>query len=454
MAFWDFLTRLLQPSSRGEEEAGGAADVAAATAAVEFAVMVTDFDNDSGAVADSVAEALKSVRGLSVRRVGGGCGVVDDAEVLPTTLAEATRLARRGGLSRSAHAVIFGQVQGTTVRLRFVPTVLEADSGFSTLFPGDFLDLPWPFGERADLIAACAVAALSCTVEGARKHRLDRLRGLMSAADRQCQALAGGGPAHAAASASLCYAAMVAEIGFRQDEPELLRQALEIIRAALAKGKDHLTSAQVAAARIRFGDIQLKFGADDRSNDLLEEAAHHFRLAADVFTLETFPEEYALLRAQAARALHRLGASSGKTTVMKEAVQSYFDASKVWTKALYPDRWAEMQQGMGAVMSHLGEFSGNPEILGRACKIFEGAAEIWSKEKAPRRWAGLMNNIGACRFAQGKRSGDLPVLREASDSFAQALEVYTALGMNRNVFVTQKNLARVDRLISVQEGRE
>lgn len=452
MAFWDFLTRLLQTSPRAVDAGDGAAEATAAV--VESVVLVTDFENDSGAVSDAVVDALRSVRGVVARRVGGSCGVVDDGEVLPVTLAEATRLARRGGLSRGAQAVIFGQVMGATVRLRFVPTQLEGDPGFSTLLPGDFIDLPLPFGERGDLIPACAVAALACPGDAARKQRLDRLRGLIVVADRQCQALAAAGSAHAAASASLCYAAMLAEVGFRADDPEQLRQSLEIIRASLARGKDQLTSAQVASARARFGDIQMKFGGEDRSNDLLEEAAHHFRLAADVFTVETFPEEFALLRAQAGRALHRLGVNSGKTTVMKEAVQSYFEATKVWTKGANPDRWAEMQQGMGAVMSHLGEFSGNAEILGRACKIFEGAAEVWSKEKAPRRWAGLMNNIGACRFAQGKRSGDLPVLREASESFAKALEVYSAMGMNRNVFVTQKNLARVDRLISVQEGRE
>lgn len=452
MAFWDFLTRLLQASPQAVDAGDGTAETV--VAAVESVVLVTDFENDSGAVSDAVAETLRSIRGVTARRVGGSCGVVDDGEVLPSTLAAATRLARRGGLSRGAQAVIFGQVMGATVRLRFVPTQLEGDSGFGTLLPGDFLDLPFPFGERGDLIAACAVAALACPADAARKHRLDRLRGLMPAAERQCQALAASGSAHASASASLCYAAMVAEVGFRTDEPEVLRQSLEMIRTALSKGKDQLTSAQVAAARVRFGDIQMKFGIEDRSNDLLEEAAHHFKLAADVFTFETFPEEFALLRAQAGRALHRLAVAGGKTTVMKEAVQSYFDAAKVWTKGGNPDRWAEMQQSMGAVMSHLGEFSGNSEILGRACKIFEGAAEVWSKEKAPRRWAGLMNNIGACRFAQGKRSGDLPVLREASESFARALEVYSAMGMNRNVFVTQKNLARVDRLISVQEGRE
>lgn len=457
MAFWDFLTRLLQPAAQGGAGGGLSGEGGEASGvAVEAVVVLTQlFGDDGGAATDAVAEALSGIRGVTVHRAGGDCGEVDDSEVLPASLAEATRRARRAGAVRGAHAIVFGQRVPGGLRLRFTPGQIEGDAAFSTILAGDFIDVPWPLGERADLIPACAVAALACPTDPARRHRLDRLRGLMPAMERQCQALtADPAKAHAAASASLCYAAMVAEPGFRAEQRPLLDQAMDITRAALARGKDSLTSSQVAAARVRYGDIMMKVGIDDDAADLLEEAARHFRTAADVFTAETFPDEYALLRAQAGRALHRLAVTQGKTALMKEAVQAYFEATRIWSKGHAPDRWAEMQQNMGAVMSHLGEFSGNAEVLNRACKLFEGASDVWTRDKNPRRWASLMNNIGACRFAQGKRSGELPALREASECFARALEVYVTLGMSRNVFVTQKNLARVDRLISVQEGRD
>jgi hypothetical protein len=136
---------------------------------------------------------------------------------------------------------------------------------------------------------------------------------------------------------------------------------------------------------------------------------------------------------------------------MKAAVQGYHLASQVWSKGSNPDRWADLQYGMGSVLSQYGEFTGSAPALERAVVVFEKVSEVWTRDANPRRWAGLQNNIGACRFAQGKRSGALPSLRDAAERFSRALEVYQALNMTKNIHVTQKNIARVERLISVQE---
>jgi len=457
MDLWQFFRRLWLTAADQAETGAGRDDPAAAVG--RFHVLVTAFPGDTDGAHEAVAAALEGIGALSVQRVAMVPEAIGDDGGTPVTLARVTARMRSLAQAGGALVTVTGRVADGRLRLHFIPTEVDDDPASGTMFPGDHVDLPLPqggsLGELGALAAACTLAALPLTTDAARRQRLDALRDSMTAVDGLLRAPASPLAEAARPAAALCYAAMVAEAGFRTAQQSLLDRARDVTRRALAEGRetDSLTPAQVAAARGRLGDLLSEAGGRARDAAVLDEAATHLRAAGKLYSLELFPPEHAHLMAQLGRTLHRLSALSNKSAHMREAVQAYHLACQVWTKAAAPQRWAEMQNAMGALLGQIGEFTGKADVLERACRILNGAAEVWTRKEAPRRWAGLQNNIGACRFAQGKRTGDLPPLREAAECFSFALEVYLAENMTRNIHVTQKNLARVERLIAVQEGR-
>lgn len=450
MALWDIFRRFL--GTAGPDETADTAAAPTPDRERDFKVLLCPLDGDDGGlVGKALADVLTPSNGLVLQRVDTGLGRVDDSDVLPVDLCRAAARGRKLAEQHEADVVIWGEItDDRQARLRFLPAFEDGDPASGGILPGDVIDLPIPPGVTLDLAAACALAAVPCVTDIDRRRRLERLRALMNSVERLMPGNALSGPART--RASLCYAAMVAEAGFRTGQRALLDRMIEVNRAALARKAD-IGPAQIAAARARSGDVLTDLGNRDKDAVMLEEAVGHLRAASDIYTLETFPDEYAHLMAQRGRALHRLGTLQGKSAPLREAAQVYFAATKVWTKTTRPERWAELQNAMGGVMATVGELSGNAEVFDRACKVFTLACDVWTREKQPRRWANLQNNLGACRFAQGKRSGDLPTLREALNHFERALEIYKAAGMTRNIHVTQKNIARVERLIAVQETK-
>lgn len=452
MALFDLLRRLLAPSpeSAPPKEAGAAREEPA------FLVLVTDIEGDGGTTAaTAVAQALQGNDGLRVETVAPSLGSADDMESPPAGLGKLVGRARALAASHGAAVVVTGQMSGpASVRLRFVPATVGADAASGTWTIGDMLDLPVPFpAGGAAFLTACVAASLMLASDEERRLRLALLRSALRDGEHLITGQDAPLSGLSKAAATVCYGAMLAEMGVRTHQPAMLDRAQQVLRGIVAKAGPGLPPVITAAARVHLATVAMGFGGQSPDAARLEEAARHLQAAADVITADHVPDDSAAIWLQYGRTLHRLSAMTGKTEHMKEAVQGYHLAASVWTKASNADRWAELQYGMASVLGQYGEFTGSVQALDRAVAIFKTVAEVWTREANPRRWAGLQNNIGACRFAQGKRSGDLPPLREAAECFAYALEVYQSLRMAKNVHVTQKNIARVERLIGAQEEK-
>lgn len=466
MALFNFLRRILSTSADLSVEQQRATKVGAAKAGMSgpFPVLLAAIEGEGGTTAASaVAEALQGAEGLALLTTDSTVGSVDDSESPASSLGRAVARARALAESHHAAVVVAGQMVGQgQVRLRFIPASITADPAAGTWSVGDMIDLPVPLPPGgAGFIAACAAASLTLATDEERRARLNALRSALRDGERLVQ---GDGAALAGqpkALAAVAYAAMLAEMGIRTHQQPMLDRASQVLRAVVgkaakaggAKAGGGLPPVAVAAGHMHLGAILADGGARDSDAARLEEAARHFHAATDIITGDLLPDDSAAVWVQYARTMQRLSPLSGKTDHMKEAVQGYRLATGIWTKASNADRWAELQYGMATVLSQYGEFTGSVPVLDRAVVVFQAVAEVWTRETNARRWAGLQNNIGACRFAQGKRSGDLPPLREAAECFSHALEVYVALNMTRYVHVTQKNIARVERLIAVQEGK-
>ncbi|AMW34449.1 hypothetical protein HEQ62_05095 [Haematospirillum jordaniae] len=456
MSFFDVLMDILKAifgALSGKPGGTGNVDEDDSGGATALRVLLLTFENDTnGSVTESIAKSLGKVPGLSIVRTTEITAPVDDNEVLPSSLAAMVRKARIMAASEEVGGILGGHITANnTLRLRLIPARLDTEAVSCVLFSGDLVEFPLPLNGTDEIVAVAALTAICCDTDGTRRNRSDRLRELPQSIDELVGSMGGLSPA-GEASIQLFYAGALITSGFRTDQKALLEKALDLTKDALAKAKEGLTAAQVGAARARFAVLSTELALRSDDFQKTEEFVSHFRMAAETYPLELFPDENAFLNTQMARVLARLGQSTGKIPFMRSAVDAYFEASRSWNKAWRPDSWAELQNNMGSVMTQIGEFSGNSEILGRASRVFESITEVWSRDKKPKQWANIQNNIGACRFAEGKRSNDMAILREALERFSLALEVYAAEGMTKNVTVTQKNIARVERVIGSQEA--
>lgn len=456
MGLWDALRRLLAAGTAEDDTDGAERPDTASTSPVQTftAALLPIRGDDSGALTDTLAEAIGGYSGLVIKRIDADLGEAGDTEPSALTFGNAVRQGRQLLKQADCQVLIWADVIAPDCcRVRFIPRRIEGDTASGELLCGDLVDLPVPFGDATDMVLAGALAALHLPTDKDRKQRLDRLRSSVNAVELLLQEGASFWPQGGKTKAGILYAAMLAEMGFRTGNANLLGRALEIIRTAL--GKDfgtNLIPALRAATLVHYGDLQAELGIKNQSSDTLDLAVQAYRMATSFYTASDLPEEHANLMNQLGRALQRRSRLTNKTSDMKEATQAYLAAAQIWTAGSRPNRWAELQYTVGTMLSQIAEFSGSKEAAERAVSFYTAATRIWSREKEPRRWANLMNNIGAVRFAQGKRSGDIPVLREAAECFSRALEIYLAAGMTRNVHVTQKNIARVERVITAQQG--
>jgi tetratricopeptide (TPR) repeat protein len=456
MGLWDALRRLLTAGTAEEDLDGAERSDATTTSTVQTftAGLLPIRGDDSGTLTQELADAVGGYGGLVIKRIDGELGEAGDTEPSALTFGNAVRQGRHLMKQADCQVLIWADlIAPNCCRVRFIPRRIEGDMASGELLSGDLIDLPVPFGDTTDMALAGALAALHLPTDKERKQRLDRLRSSVSAVELLLQEPASFWPQGGKTKAGILYAIMLSEMGFRTGNTAILTRALDIIRTAL--GKDfgtNLMPALRAATLVHYGDLQTELGTKSQNTDALDFAVQAYRMATAFYTASDLPEEHANLMNQLGRALQYRSRISNKTSDMKEATQAYLAAAQVWTAGSRPNRWAELQYAVGTMLGQIAEFSGNKEAAERAVTFYTAATRIWSREKEPRRWANLMNNIGAVRFAQGKRSGDVPVLREAVECFSRALEIYQAAGMTRNVHVTQKNIARVERVITAQQG--
>jgi tetratricopeptide (TPR) repeat protein len=93
----------------------------------------------------------------------------------------------------------------------------------------------------------------------------------------------------------------------------------------------------------------------------LQAALTAYRNALDVYTKESHPQEWAMVRSNIGNASENAqalatGVSEEFTAqFQREAVKAYQDALQVYTKESLPQRWASTQQNLGNVYAKAGE---------------------------------------------------------------------------------------------------
>lgn len=135
----------------------------------------------------------------------------------------------------------------------------------------------------------------------------------------------------------------------------------------------------------------------------------------------------------------------GKAGILELAIECYLAALEVYTRETFPEEWARVQNGLGAVYLYhiLGDQAENLEA---AISYFLAALEVYTPSTFPEDWANIQNNLGnvyLCRL-KGER---LENLQAAIHHYSDALDIYTREDIPLRHIATQLNLSFVYQIL-------
>jgi hypothetical protein len=191
----------------------------------------------------------------------------------------------------------------------------------------------------------------------------------------------------------------------------------------------------------------------DQAQVHLEEAVRYWRLAGDVLTRATMPQEWAAVQTRLGVALYRLDLLTGDSELLRESLQALQAALQVHTRADAPHRWADVMNTIAQVLEVYGDQLKNPEVLKRAVDACRSVLEIRTRDRTPLAWASTSNTLGSALFLLDRHGGGLGHLAEADRILEAALEVFRTYGAKGPAQVAARNLAHVRKLAEDRKGR-
>jgi tetratricopeptide (TPR) repeat protein len=363
-------------------------------------------------------------------------------------------IARQFLATERGDILIFGEVAGDRLHLRFVPLLAPEEDAPDALSAGIPLVVPAELDEDAGAL----IRAIGCTVVApgqplkaatAREALAAAIEPAVSAMEALKRELAGRDKGFTL----LVFASAAARAGYTQAAPPLLQKAIDFYRAAgeaLARDKD---SYEWATTERLLGSELLALAERNDDKAALAAALAALQTAGAALPRETAPRDWAAVQHRLGIAFLRMHEASSSVEPLKQALTAFQAALHVFTRAEHPQRWADIMNSVGQSGQLLGQILSSPEIIERAVAACRQAIEIRRKDTHPLFWAASQNNLGSALFALGRMTGSLQSLVEAEETFAGACEVYFARGADKLAMVAEKNLTRVRQLLPATRAK-
>lgn len=188
----------------------------------------------------------------------------------------------------------------------------------------------------------------------------------------------------------------------------------------------------------------------DRSR-LLEQSASAYRLAIEVYTKESSPPKWAGAQNNLAIVLGNqafvVSAAADRDRLLEESSSAYRHALEVYTRESFPQDWARLQNNLSIGLGSQAKFSSGPDrarFLEESISACRQALKVYTRESLPQKWASVQNSLAVATSEQAfDASGPdrARLLEETISLFRQTLEVYTREAMPQDWARTQGNLA-------------
>ncbi|MEO5335293.1 MAG: hypothetical protein H7841_00155 [Magnetospirillum sp. WYHS-4] len=417
-------------------------------------VAVGRLDGTGGEAATArLLALLERVKAVEVRRWDRVLKPTGPGNLAQKLLAAAD-LGRDWLTAEAVDLLIWGESDGQATTLRFLSAKADAEGRPGTFGLGDTLELPAALADEIEpVLAAVTLAAAAAAREGQR-YRLSLV--LSEAADRANGFIEippqGLAPAQIATLLNALGNALGMVYRLTKDMNRL-RRSTEAFSAALARCPREEAPLTWALCQSHLAANLEALSEANGSPEPLDAAAKAYQAVIDTLGRSSFPHDWALAQLRLGRVLHKKAAKlAGRAQELKEAVTAFEAAAQVITREAMPGRWGELQNEMGVALLALGEQVQGNAGLELAAAAFRKSLEVRRRDLAPLLWAQTANNLGAATFALAKRTSDPVLLDEAHACFLGAIEVFAKEGRTKTVYVIEKNLLRVERLLQARAG--
>ncbi|PIW27136.1 MAG: hypothetical protein COW30_11610 [Rhodospirillales bacterium CG15_BIG_FIL_POST_REV_8_21_14_020_66_15] len=411
-----------------------------------------------------IADAFAELDGVRARILKKPVTVPEDTE--PENRFTRLHWAARQVLAQAEADLLIGyetDAGGMRLSLRFLPLGIQNEDPPGLFHPAQTLVLP--ARPDAPLSALAAAAALAATVPltDVKKTRLAKV--VAQAVERAAPAIedldkAAGLTDRDKTVARLFFANLMTQMSASAGQLESYRMAADIYGQAIDVLKDTADALDRAVAQRALGAIlpilapeweTLEMPGDDehKAAGPLAQAAALLEAAAEHFTREAHPKDWAALQNRLGQICYRIDAQEGDQELLKKALNHYQAALQVFNRIDHPLRWAEVMNNIGQAAAILGEQLKSVELFEKAIEACSSALEVRQKLDHPLMWAATQNNLGSALFMLAKYTHDPAQLEAAREAFSLAKGVYDARGAHRLTMITEKNLSRVERLMDL-----
>jgi tetratricopeptide (TPR) repeat protein len=422
---------------------------------------------DSDAAADPemlILDAFAELDGVRARPLKKPVTIPEDTA--PQDRANRIHWAARQALAQAEADILIcfePDAAGKRLTLRFLPLGIQNEDPPGMFHPAQVLVLPMqPDPALAGLTAAIALAA-TIPLTDIKKSRLAKV--LPQAMERAAPAVDALGLAADMTDrdrtvARMHFAHLLTLSSGPAGQLEGYRMAADIYGQAIAFLKEDSDAFDRAVAQRALGAIlptlapeweTLEMAADDehKAAGPMAQAAALLEAAAEQFTRDSHPKEWAALQNRMGQICYRIDAQEGDQDLLKQALNHYQSALQVFNRIDHPMRWAEVMNNIGQAAAILGEQLKSVELFEKAIEACSGALEVRHKLDHPLLWAATQNNLGSALFMLSKQTHDPGQLEAAREAFFLAKGVYEARGAHRLTMITEKNLSRVERLMEI-----
>jgi CHAT domain-containing protein/tetratricopeptide (TPR) repeat protein len=208
-------------------------------------------------------------------------------------------------------------------------------------------------------------------------------------------------------------------------DPTTLRQAVELVRAALARIDRRRHPNVWTAQQHNLGLVLTRLGQFTGSVETLHQAEAAFREALQERTRERVPMNWAEIQDSLGLMLDRLGEVTGSAETLRQAEAAFRAALEERTHERAPKDWGDTQINLGSTLLRLGELTGSAETLRQAEAAFRAALQERTRERAPMAWADTQIKLGGTLLRLGELTGSAEILRQAEAAFREALQERT-----------------------------
>jgi tetratricopeptide (TPR) repeat protein len=157
----------------------------------------------------------------------------------------------------------------------------------------------------------------------------------------------------------------------------------------------------------------------------LAEAARAATAAAALYSPESDPLDRAAMLQQTGQTM-RLLASNGHPEALPRALAAFQAAAQVFTQESYPEQWASLQDDIGMTEAALALRTPGTEHLRAAIDAFNQALTVRTRARSPWEWAITQQLLGHALITLGERDPSSGGDAQAVACDRSALEVLTA----------------------------